>query len=237
MLLFFIRHGDPTYDPDELTPLGHRQAEAIAHRLTRYGLDEIYASSSTRAIQTAMPTCEILKTKPVILDWANENHAWDQMTLPVDGHLRWGFATETLKELFTSKEIRELGAKWYDHPFFENTSFKEGFLRIRKEAHAFLAQHGFVWDEEKGRYHNIGQNDKRVALFAHHGFGVGFLSSVLDIPYPTVSEKMTFCHTGMTVISFDPREEYVIPTMLQLSNDSHLYNDGLPTRYNNNLYF
>ena len=50
MLLFYIRHGDPIYDPDSLTPLGLRQAEAVAKRLSLYGLDEIYASSSNRAM-------------------------------------------------------------------------------------------------------------------------------------------------------------------------------------------
>ena len=33
MLLFYIRHGDPVYDPDSLTPLGLKQAEAVAKRL------------------------------------------------------------------------------------------------------------------------------------------------------------------------------------------------------------
>ena len=53
MLLFFVRHGDPVYVPDSLTPLGRRQAEAVAKRLARYGLDKIYVSSSARAIQTS----------------------------------------------------------------------------------------------------------------------------------------------------------------------------------------
>lgn len=53
MLLFYVRHGDPTYEPDALTPLGRRQAEALARRLSLYGLDRIYTSSSTRAMQTA----------------------------------------------------------------------------------------------------------------------------------------------------------------------------------------
>ena len=61
MLFFYIRHGDPIYDPDSLTALGKRQAEAVARRLALYGIDEIYASTSTRAIQTATPTSEILK--------------------------------------------------------------------------------------------------------------------------------------------------------------------------------
>ena len=79
MILYYIRHGDPTYNPDQLTPLGKRQAEAVARRLSQYGLDEIYVSSSNRAQETCRPTCEILKKEPVILDWANEMHAWKQL--------------------------------------------------------------------------------------------------------------------------------------------------------------
>ena len=58
MLLYYIRHGEPTYDPDELTPNGRRQAEAVGRRLARFGLDKIYCSTSNRALQTAQPTRE-----------------------------------------------------------------------------------------------------------------------------------------------------------------------------------
>ena len=57
MIFFYIRHGDPVYEPDSLTPLGMRQADALAKRLSLYGVDKIYSSTSNRAIQTAMPTC------------------------------------------------------------------------------------------------------------------------------------------------------------------------------------
>ena len=41
MLLFYVRHGDPIYEPDQLTPLGEQQAEAVARRLALFGVDEI----------------------------------------------------------------------------------------------------------------------------------------------------------------------------------------------------
>ena len=59
MIFYYVRHGDPIYNPDTLTPLGIRQAEAVAKRLTMHGLDKIYSSTSNRAIMTAKPTCEI----------------------------------------------------------------------------------------------------------------------------------------------------------------------------------
>ena len=44
MLFFYVRHGDPIYNPNQLTPLGKRQAEAVAKRLAMHGIDEIYVS-------------------------------------------------------------------------------------------------------------------------------------------------------------------------------------------------
>ena len=70
MIFFYIRHGDPIYDPDSLTPLGMRQAEAVAKRLSLYGVDKIYSSTSNRAIQTAKPTCELMKKEMELLEEA-----------------------------------------------------------------------------------------------------------------------------------------------------------------------
>ena len=46
MILYYVRHGDPIYNPNQLTPLGERQAEAVAKRLAVYGIDRIYSSPS-----------------------------------------------------------------------------------------------------------------------------------------------------------------------------------------------
>ncbi len=234
MLLFFLRHGDPTYNPDELTPLGHRQAEALAKRLALYGVDEIYASSSNRAIQTAQPTCEILKKQPTILDWCNEHHAWIQLTVNDENGRRWLFQDDDTVRLFASEEIKAMGDNWYDHPHFASTEAKLGIERVKKHAAEFFRELGY---EYQGRsFKAINPNDKRIALFAHQGFGYAFLSVLLDIPYPVISTKLDMCHTGMTVIQFEGND-LVIPKMLQLSNDSHLYHDGLPTNYKNLIRF
>lgn len=44
MLFYFIRHGNPIYDPDSLTEKGKEQAETLALRLERAGIDKIYRS-------------------------------------------------------------------------------------------------------------------------------------------------------------------------------------------------
>jgi len=78
----------------------------------------------------------------------------------------------------------------------------------------------------------------RVALFAHEGFGVTFLSCVLGIPLPLFNTSFDMQHSGMSVIKFpEVIGEPVYPRMLQLSNDSHIYDASLPLNYNNSIRF
>ena len=64
MLLYYVRHGDPIYSPDSLTPLGERQAEAIGRRLAGCGIHRVFTSTSNRAKMTAQPLCEMARLTP-----------------------------------------------------------------------------------------------------------------------------------------------------------------------------
>ena len=233
MILFYVRHGDPIYDPNSLTPLGARQAEAAAKRLALYGIDEIYSSTSERAILTAKPTAEITKKEITQLDFCNEKYAWEDFSvLNENGKNSWVFQTVNYKKMFTDNKVLSLGDKWYEYPEFKNCNFKHGVQRVNKGTDDFLLSLGYEHDREKHIYIPINPNEKRIALFAHQGFGLCFLSSLLDIPYPIAACRFDMCHTGITVILFDVEDGICIPKMLTLSNDSHIYREGLPTYYN-----
>ena len=237
MIFYYVRHGDPIYDPDSLTELGHKQAAALAKRFSLYGLDEIYASTSIRAQQTAEPTCIALNKQKTLLDWANEGHAWWEFTIEKEGGGKeWAPFDKTYKQKLNEPSVLAMGNKWYDHPMFAKNAFKKGMERISKEADAFLLSLGFAHDREKGCYRVVKPNEKRVALFAHAGFGMAFLSSILDIPYPYLATRMDLCHTAVTVIWFDETAEVIYPRVLQWANDSHLYKEGLLTGHNNSIH-
>ena len=235
MLLFYIRHGDPIYNPNSLTPLGERQAEAVAKRLARYGIDKIYSSTSTRAIQTAQPTCEILKKEMELIDFCNETHAWNDLTITKDGITTWLFHNQEICSFFNDAEIKNLGFNWYAHPDF--TQYKKGIDRVYNETDNFIKTLGYEHIRYSGKYKVTEPNNQRIALFAHQGFGLSFLSCLLDIPYPMFATHFDMSHTGMTVIEFTNENGISIPKVLTLSSDSHLYKDDLPTKYNNELYF
>ena len=235
MIFYLIRHGDPIYDPDSLTPLGHEQAAALAKRLSLYGLDEIYASTSIRAQMTAEPTCKALGKEMKLCDWANEGHAFaDTKAQLENGEWRWCFHQQKFVEKFNTPELLALGNEWYKDPFFKGTNLETAMARINREADDFFRTLGYEHDRKKGSYKVLFENKKRVALFAHQGFGLLFLSSVLDIPYPLTCTRFDLGLSSVTVIVFG-EEGDVYPKMLQMSNDSHLYKEGILTGYNRGI--
>lgn len=239
MLLFYVRHGDPIYNPDSLTPLGLKQADALSKRLGRYGIDKIFASSSNRAVLTATPTAELLGKEIVQMDWCHEGKAWEHYAFPngEGGHC-WPAAKTEIKRLFTKPEVQLLGDKWYEHPDIASQhDYKTHIEIVNGQVDEWLRSLGYEHDRNEKLYHAVAPTNERVALFAHYGFGMGFLSSLLDIPYPTLCTRFNLSTSGMTVIRFHDSHGIVIPEVLCWSNDSHIYAEGLPTRYNNEYSF
>lgn len=238
MLLFYVRHGDPIYDPDSLTPLGHRQAEAVGKMLRSLRIDDVYASTSERAKLTATPLCEIAKKEMTLLDFANEGYAWRDLTCfsKARGCRTWLFFAPEMKEIFHTPEMLSLGQRWYEHPVFKTEELKgndygAGIARIQEGTDSFLESLGYKRVAD-GKYEVKSHNDKRVAFFAHQGFGLAFLSCVVGIPYPMFCSHFDICTSGVTVIEFNDDGGYSYPRILTLSSSAHLYREGLPTRYN-----
>lgn len=234
MILYYVRHADPIYDPDSLTPLGERQAEAVGKRLAMHGVDRIYASTSNRAIMTAKPLAEMVKKEIELCDFANECYAAEEFMVERNGRKEWAFDDEEYRTLFADGEVLSLGSRWYEHP--KLARFKSGADRVSNVAYEFIANLGYEHIEGTGRYKVVRGSDERVALFAHGGFGMAFLSAVLNIPYPIFANNFAMCHTGITAIEFGNSNGYAIPRTLTLSSGSHLYKEGLPTKYNNRIY-
>ena len=230
MLFYYIRHGDPIYNPDSLTDLGHEQARALAKRLAIHGLDKIYTSTSNRAMLTASYTAEALGLTPTSLDFANEGHAWNEMTTDTPDGRRWLFNHPQNRTLLASREVKALGEQWYLHSAFSKYNFKKGLDRVRHGVNEFMLSLGYRHIDGTGSYEVVAENDDRVALFAHAGFGIAFLSCLLGIPYPMFSSHFDIGLSSVTVINFAEENGYAYPKVITYSNDSHIYREGLPTK-------
>ena len=234
MLLYLVRHGDPDYQNDSLTPLGKRQAEAVAHRLSVNGLDRIYSSPLGRAKETARPTAEMLRLPIEVEEWCSESLAWRDFAgdLPGGGH-SWVFAQQNT--VVKTEETMKLGAdRWYEADCFSMIDGKKGYDRIIAASDEFLARQGYV--REGAKYRIERPNDDRVAIFAHQGFGMIWISALLQIPPQFFFSSFDITHTGITIFHFaNNKDGYTQPRCLCLSDTSFLYEDRLPLKYNNHI--
>ncbi len=237
MLLFYVRHGDPIYNPDSLTELGHEQAEALVERMKICAPQRIFSSSSNRAILTATPTAKALGKEIEILDWCNERYTFHEMWYKPTEEARpqWLFGNAKKMEQMAAESVRVLGDKWYTHPNFADGTYGVGLERISRETDAFMLALGYRHDHQKNGYIAQEPPHQRVALFAHQGFGIAFLSQLLDIPYPLMC-RFDLGHSSITAIEFAD-SGFTVPRVLQMSNDSHLFAADIETAYQNRIVF
>ena len=221
MILYFIRHAEPIYEPDSLTKLGHIQAEKLSKKLVNWGIDKIYSSTSNRAILTAKPTANLLKKEVNLVDFANEKYAWEGLTYDDEFGRHWMFQSTKYKEIFHSLEVVNLGEKWYTHPLLNEPKIEQEINRVRHHTNEFLAMLGYE-KIQPGKYRVNKVENEVVALFAHQGFGLAFLSALLDIPYPLFCTHFDLSLSSVTAIEFKEENGFSYPKILTMSNDSHL---------------
>lgn len=235
MLLFIVRHGDPIYDPDSLTPKGHLQAKALAKRFGMHGLDKIYSSPLIRAQQTAQPTAELLGLPIEIEEWTSESLTANTFYVErPDGFRSWIFHQNPT--VLKNDASHNMIDNWYEADCFKgyDKDFKGGYERIQKASDEFLARHGY---ERDGSIYKITKpNDDRIAVFCHQGFGVTWLSHLIGIPPHLFWTSFDFSHSGVTVLAFrNYQNGLTVPQCLQLSDLSHIFADRLPFKYNNSI--
>ena len=72
MRLMIVRHGDPDYSIDSLTPKGWKEAELLADRLCKLDVKAFYVSPLGRAKDTASFTLKRLEREAEEMKWMRE---------------------------------------------------------------------------------------------------------------------------------------------------------------------
>lgn len=225
MRLYIIRHATPDYPNDSILPEGHLEAQALAQRMARLGLDRLYVSPLGRAAATARYTAELTGMTPVTEPWTAEiPNCW--MDHPRYGRLTmWDCPGEDIRahEPFPSQQ------DWYKMPLLSDPNFREQVERVKNNSDAFLARHGYM--REGGRYRCIKPNRERIAVFCHGGFGLTWLAHLLEISPAMIWSGFWLPPSSVTTVLMDERStEWAVPRCLGVGDVSHLYHAGLPVQ-------
>lgn len=225
MLLYIVRHGDPNYKEDRLTELGKRQAEAVAKRLQKSGINAVYSSPMGRALQTAEPTCRLLGLNCNIEEWAHELTGQEMTTYPDGTPISISNLQSTL--LRENGEMDIPFPRMFDCKALAQSKVEGEFNRIKENGRAFLERLGYK--EENGIYRILRPNEDRVALFCHAICSRVWLSELLHIPLHIMwSSFYAHFHTGVTIIDFkNHKNGFTSPKCFCYTDTSHLYAEGL----------
>lgn len=223
MRLYMIRHADPDYANDTITPAGHLEARALAGRLARLGLDEIYCSPLNRAVHTMTYTADLLGLQPTIAPWARELE-WE--VEPEDGRriAAWNVHGEWLRQ----SRPYPTNDNWHQYAPFLHTGLENNLRQLQQDADRFMETLGYR--REEGKYRIVRPNKRKIAIFCHHGLGITWLSHLLELPLPLVWSGFWMAPSSVTTILMDERSaEWAVPRCLGFSDVSHLYQAELPT--------
>ncbi len=224
MRLYIIRHAEPDYEHNTITKQGHKEARALAKRLKSEGLTRIYSSPLGRALHTADYTAKATGLKVKVENWTRELSELKMESIPPwEPLIAWDLPGEIIR---AKREVLTHEA-WHQIPHLGSKKFRRVIARVNRHSDAFLQRHGYR--RSGGRYRVLKDNRERVAVFCHGGFGLTWLSHLLEIPPPLMWSGFWMAPSSVTTVLFDRRSpKWAVPRCIGFCDTSHLRLEGLP---------
>lgn len=220
MRIVLIRHGDPNYEKDCITELGHKQVKVAAQRLLKEDIEEIYCSPLGRARQTAQAFSDASGIKVIkILDFIQEIRFGREGELYDNKWNPWLGVSALIQE---GKDLQT--PHWREYPVFKENFATIDADKIAIETDKWLEELGYK--REGSYYRNIRKDDKEktIAVFCHGGSSAAFMARVLNQTFPYMcGVLLRFPHTTISVLRFDKTPgALTLPIIELLNDDRHL---------------
>ncbi len=221
MKLIIVRHGDPDYSIDSLTPTGWEEATLLVPRLSKLDIAAFYCSPLGRARDTAKPTLEAMGREAEILPWLREfaapvirpdasapGVAWD-----------WYPRDWTAFPQFYDREA------WTEHPAFEAADVKGQAQWVYEGLDALLARHGY---RREGKLYRVEKaNEDTIVLFCHFGLECVLIGHLLEISPMPLWHGTCAAPSSVTLLTTEERQEGIAAFRMNRFGDvSHLYAAG-----------
>ena len=221
MRLLLIRHAEPDYTVDSLTPKGRVEAELLSRRLINYSVRDFYVSPLGRARDTAAYTLEKLDRTAETLPWLAEFRG--RCTDPETGRPRlpWDLPPRLWSSFPGAQDVRT----WTDTPLFAGSDVREIWQETTEGVDSLMARYGFRKD---GPVWRCGKNTRdTVALFCHFGISMAVLGYLTDCsPLVLWHRTLTLPSSVTEVVTEERVRGEVSFRVTRLGDISHLESAG-----------
>lgn len=175
MRILLIRHAEPDYTIDSLTPKGRVEAELLAARLVRYPVQDVYVSPLGRAQATAEYYLQRAGKEAETLPWLKEFKG--KIPDPETGDPR--IAWDMKPRIWSVLPDMESAGKWNDSPALQGFDLQEVWKETTDGMDRLMERYGFRKD---GPVWKCTENtDITIALFCHFGIAMAVAGYLMDL--------------------------------------------------------
>ncbi len=225
MKLRIIRHADPDYSIDGLTAAGHLEAAALGQRSKGWGLTQLFASTMGRAQLTASYIAMATQLAVSNESWVRELDEWGMTDEQGTISFPWNYFGGYLPEFMLHRKEGSLPDYWLSQP-----ELLAQYEMLVQASDDFLQRLGYervqggVYRSKEG-----GPINHQVAVVCHGGFGLAWLSHLLQLPLAALWAGVWLAPSSVTTLLFEHRDgDLAVPRCIELSDTSHLHASGLP---------
>lgn len=219
MKLLIVRHGDPDYSIDSLTPKGWKEAEYLSEKLTKLDIKAFYVSPLGRAKDTASLTLKKLGRTAEVCEWLREFNP--EIRRP-DQKGKLKNAWDWLPQDWTEDERFYQYDKWFENEVMEEGKVKQEYEWVIKNFDELLAKHGYV--RERHYYKVEESNHDTIVLFCHFGLECVLLSRLMNCSPMVLWHGMCAAPTSVTTLVTEERRKGIASFRMSSFGDiSHLY--------------
>lgn len=251
MRLLFIRHGEPDYKNDRLTPAGRQEAAALAELAPSLNLNKeaCFVSPLGRARETASYTMEKLGIKPHIVDWLEEFPVRIDSSLFLEGENcaaeLYGSYDPRFYEDGTpaSRVVWDMYPEYYlDHPELldrnewrksavaQYTNMADTYDRVTKSFDELLAAYGYIRNAAAGeRYYRVEkENEITLTFFCHFAITSVLLSHLWNVsPFVLLQSTCLLPGSVTECVTEERKQGAAVFRTLRLGDTTHLTLAGI----------
>lgn len=220
MRIVFVRHCEPDYTVDSLTPKGWREAKLLSHRVLNWNVDAFYESPLGRAHDTAK-TCLDLRREHgknsdvTVLPWLKEFYY--QLKMPVTGEdvMCW----DLMPSYFNGNKDLHDKDRWYDTDLMRSGNIRAEYEAVTSAFDELLKGYGYVRRSD-GTYEVTSHNDKTIVMFCHFGVTAVLTGHMTGVAPTCLWQNFFMAPSSVTIIGSEEREEGTASFRVQVFGDT-----------------